>query len=194
MLTCTHSNDATHSCRYLSNLLDATAPGNMTALQFATEHFANPMGLPELYVERGARVQHTTALNTAVCVCVCECMYVYKYIYIYIFNTYTCIHCIALYCRYKYQRLDPADIGDTPERPNIDISAGGDQPLSCPEMARVGQLLLNKGVWLDGNHTPYSMVEPSFVKEMFTVQHPNLGNETYCAECMYQILFLYQGH
>ena len=64
-------------------------------------------------------------------------------------------------------------------------------------MARVGQMLLNNGTWLDGNHTPYQMLEPSYIKEMYTVQHPEWANATTnatanaktCSECaMYSLL------
>ena len=75
------------------------------------------------------------------------------------------------------------DIGDRPYNATRDFAAGGDQPMTCPEMARVGQLLLNAGVWSDSNGSPYQMVQPGFVKEMFTPQHPGWDDQDICEEC-----------
>jgi hypothetical protein len=40
--------DSDRYIEYLSYLLDARAPGNQTALQFAQQHFTSPLGLPSL--------------------------------------------------------------------------------------------------------------------------------------------------
>lgn len=41
---------------------------------------------------------------------------------------------------YHFQGGDPLNIGDKPDNTTRDFAAGGDQPMSCPEMARIGQV------------------------------------------------------
>ena len=84
---------------------------------------------------------------------------------------------------YAYQQTDPQMIGDTPTRPNEDISAGGDQPVSCASLARAGLLLANRGVWRDASGAPMRMVDESYVDEIFTPQFPALPEEN-CANKM----------
>ena len=81
--------DSAEYIQHLSYLVAAAT--NRTALSFASEAFAAPLGLPDLYAYDG--------------------------------------------------------IGE-------DISAGGGQMVSCRDMARVGQLVLNRGAWVDGQAFP----------------------------------------
>lgn len=47
-----------------------------------------------------------------------------------------------------------------------DISAGGGQMVTCRDMARVGQLVLNRGTWLDAAGNPYQLGQPDFYDSM----------------------------
>ena len=53
-----------------------------------------------------------------------------------------------------------------------DISSGGGQMVSCRDMARVAQLVLNKGIWKDGNDRPYRLANANFFKEMLQPVFP----------------------
>jgi CubicO group peptidase (beta-lactamase class C family) len=119
--------DSDQYIQHLSHLLNQTAGENVTAREWATRHFAVPLGIPDLYA---------------------------------------------------YQRTDPAERGDTPlpsEGGALSaISAGGDQPMRCRDMARVGQLLLNQGVWLDANGESFQLANHGFVQEMFKPQDTHI--------------------
>ena len=49
--------------------------------------------------------------------------------------------------------------------------------MTCADFARVGQLLLNKGQWLDGTGTPFGLLNASWIKSMFTPQYPHAIGE-----------------
>ena len=53
-----------------------------------------------------------------------------------------------------------------------DISAGGGQMVSCRDMARVAQLVLNKGLWRDAAGKPYRMASARFFEEMLQPVFP----------------------
>jgi len=73
---------------------------------------------------------------------------------------------------YAFEDADPAKIGDTPILGKTQISAGGDQPIACSDIARVGQLLVNKGLWNSGDGTPVRMLSEEYVKGFSTPQNP----------------------
>jgi len=125
--------DSDEYIQHLSYLLTATAGGNQTAREWATTHFAEPLGIPNLY---------------------------------------------------SYEGPDPAGRGDTPlpeEGGQGAISAGGDMPMLCRDLARVGLLLANGGLWADDNGTgSVQLADPHFVQDMFQPQFastipPNVG-------------------
>ena len=131
--------DSDRFISHLSYLLNATtgrdkaaghATKNMSALEWATRYFAQPLGIPNLYA---------------------------------------------------YQGADPGREGDTPDYadPKTQVGSGGDQPLACRDFARVGQLLLNKGAWLDRDLDTFQLLSQTYVKEMFTVQFPGIVGEAH---------------
>jgi len=78
---------------------------------------------------------------------------------------------------YAYQGPDPAARGDTPtadEGGNADISAGGDQPMFCRDLARVGLLLANDGKWADADGKLVQLANADYVRAMFTPQDTHI--------------------
>lgn len=65
---------------------------------------------------------------------------------------------------YKYDNVNP------------EVSIGGGQFMTCREMARVGQLILNKGKWLDSSNKPYDMLSADFVHKWTTPQYPKIDS------------------
>jgi len=61
------------------------------------------------------------------------------------------------------------DIGD-------DISTGGGQMMSCGQIARVGQLLVNKGEWLDADDKPFQLIPESYVKQQMAPSFPEANS------------------
>ena len=55
-----------------------------------------------------------------------------------------------------------------------DISAGGGQMVSCRDMARVGQLILNRGAWLDADGKPYQMGKPEYFDQILEPAYPGV--------------------
>ena len=49
------------------------------------------------------------------------------------------------------------------------ISAGGGQMVSCRDVARVGQLMLNKGKWLDKSGAAFQMASEKHIEAMVKV-------------------------
>ena len=59
--------------------------------------------------------------------------------------------------------------------PTDDISAGGGQMASCEDIARVGQLLLNRGRWRRaGSDEPLQLMDENFVGELMRPAAPGL--------------------
>jgi len=56
----------------------------------------------------------------------------------------------------------------------LDISAGGGQMVSCRDVARVGQLVLNRGTWLDEAGSPYQLGQPAFYDAMLEPAFPGI--------------------
>ena len=78
---------------------------------------------------------------------------------------------------YSNQGPDPAGDGDTPTiGAGTDVCAGGDQPITCTDFARVGQLLLNKGKWVGENDTVFEMYNQNWSNYMFTPQLPKVDD------------------
>ena len=50
-----------------------------------------------------------------------------------------------------------------------DFSAGGGQMLTCRELARVGQVIVNDGQWLDANGKEFTLVDSDYI---YQLQHP----------------------
>ena len=76
---------------------------------------------------------------------------------------------------YAWEGADPAARGDTPTAADggaaTQFSAGGDQPMTCVDMARFGQLVLNDGAWRDTDGTSVAqLLSREYVKELFTPQ------------------------
>lgn len=46
------------------------------------------------------------------------------------------------------------------------ISAGGGQMVTCREMARFGQLIVNRGKWLDKSGQPYQLADPKHIEAL----------------------------
>ena len=78
----------------------------------------------------------------------------------------------------------------------MDICAAGDQPLRCRDLARVGQLVLNRGLWPAGDGgAARRLVREEFVEQMFTVQNPHLEAGEVCKECkQYSLLSSVHEH
>ena len=93
--------------QHLSPLLATVT--NRTALDFATREFAEPLGVPNLFL---------------------------------------------------YDDL-----------PRGGISAGGGQMSTCSDLLRLGQLLLNKGKWLDRGGAPYQLMPEAYVEAMTSPAH-----------------------
>lgn len=55
-----------------------------------------------------------------------------------------------------------------------EFSAGGGQMMSCRDIARVGQVFLNKGMWLDANSKPYQMSDPTYLAQMVEPAFPGV--------------------
>lgn len=53
-----------------------------------------------------------------------------------------------------------------------DFSAGGGQMVTCRDVARVGQLILNRGEWLDATNKPYQMARADFLDQMLQPAYP----------------------
>ena len=76
---------------------------------------------------------------------------------------------------YAWEGADPAARGDTPTAADggaaTQFSAGGDQPMTCVDMARFGQLVLNDGAWraADGKSVA-QLLSREYVAELFTPQ------------------------
>lgn len=91
----------------LSHLLTAATRAKTNrsggAIQWASDNFATPLGLPELYAYDG--------------------------------------------------------LGE-------EISATGGQMMSCRDAARVGQLVVNEGVWLDNDGKPYQMADRGYMRQV----------------------------
>jgi CubicO group peptidase (beta-lactamase class C family) len=69
--------------------------------------------------------------------------------------------------------FDFDDVGDDQGGPT-QISAGGGQMVSCREIARVGQLINNKGVWLDAAGKPFQLASADYVEQMVKPAYPGL--------------------
>jgi CubicO group peptidase (beta-lactamase class C family) len=69
--------------------------------------------------------------------------------------------------------FDYDNIGEAQGGPTQIASAGG-QMVTCREMARFGQLMLNKGKWLDAAGQPYQMASPTFIQEMMSPAFPGV--------------------
>ena len=108
--------DSQEYIQHLSYGLSAVVP-NKSALAFAKEHYAVPMGAPEYF---------------------------------------------------DYDDILPEQGG--PQQ----ISAGGGQMVTCREMARFGQLMANKGKWLDQNMEPFQLVQEKFMEEMVQPAYPGV--------------------
>jgi hypothetical protein len=52
------------------------------------------------------------------------------------------------------------------------IAAAGGQMVSCREIARVGQLVVNEGVWLDGAGEPYQLADRAHVRQILEPAYP----------------------
>jgi CubicO group peptidase (beta-lactamase class C family) len=112
-----------HIAPALGKIIDPT--GNVTLFDWATEHFAKPMGFPDVFRDND--------------------MYVY---------------------------------------PNVSI--GGGQHMTCRQIARIGQLLLNKGQWPaaadpegDGGSGPgatQQLVSPSYMRDLARQNFPEWGS------------------
>ena len=60
-----------------------------------------------------------------------------------------------------------------------EITAGGGQFVNCNEMLRFGQLVLNKGKWVDtssGFSVTTQLIDESYIEAMISPQHPNAIN------------------
>ena len=53
-----------------------------------------------------------------------------------------------------------------------DISAGGGQMVSCRDVARVGQLIINRGKWRDASGQPYQLGQAAYMDEMLQPAYP----------------------
>eukprot|EP01048_Picozoa_sp_COSAG05_P026878 COSAG05_NODE_7559_length_797_cov_0.702006_2_plen_139_part_00 len=51
-------------------------------------------------------------------------------------------------------------------------TAGGSQFVSCVQMLRFGQLMVNRGLWLDAAGKPYQLISSQYIEQMLTPQHP----------------------
>eukprot|EP00040_Diaphanoeca_grandis_P039718 m.259895 g.259895 ORF g.259895 m.259895 type:complete len:615 (+) comp38863_c0_seq1:70-1914(+) len=56
----------------------------------------------------------------------------------------------------------------------VDISAGGGQMMSCREIAKVAQVIVNRGVWLDENDKPYQMANANYLEQMLQPAFPGV--------------------
>ena len=54
------------------------------------------------------------------------------------------------------------------------VSAGGGQMVTCREMARIGQLMLNKGKWLDKTGAPFQMAAEKHIDAMMKPAYPGV--------------------
>ena len=90
---------------------------------------------------------------------------------------------------YSSQGPDPGKAGDTPTiGARTDICAGGDQPVTCAEFLRVGQLLLNKGKWLGNNGTTLEMFNSTWSDMLWTPQMPTCNDGPYAMQQQYSLL------
>ena len=108
--------DSQEYIQHLSYALTAVS-ANKSALQYAREKFAVPMGMPEYF--------------------------------------------------------DYDDIDETQGGPQ-QIAAGGGQMVTCREMARVGQLMVNKGKWLDENDKPVQLAAEKHIDAMMKPAYPGV--------------------
>ena len=69
---------------------------------------------------------------------------------------------------FDYDAIDATQGGPT------QIASAGGQMVTCREMARFGQLMLNKGKWLDAQGQPFQMAAPAFIKEMMSPAFPGV--------------------
>ena len=46
--------------------------------------------------------------------------------------------------------------------------------MSCRDIARVGQVLLNKGMWLDADNKPYQLADPGHLEQMLQPAFPGV--------------------
>jgi CubicO group peptidase (beta-lactamase class C family) len=67
--------------------------------------------------------------------------------------------------------FDFDDVGDDQGGPT-QISAGGGQMVSCREIARVGQLIVNKGTWVDAQGKPYQLADADYMEQMIKPAYP----------------------
>ena len=88
---------------------------NATLFDWATEHFAKPMGFPEVFADND------------------------QYVY-----------------------------------PNVSI--GGGQHMTCREIARIGQLLLNKGKWPTESHADEELIDKEYMADMTRQSFPEWGS------------------
>lgn len=65
---------------------------------------------------------------------------------------------------YKYDDIDP------------EVSIGGGQMMTCRQMARVGQLILNEGKWPTESGELFEMVTPEYVKDWTSPAFPNVAS------------------
>ena len=86
---------------------------------------------------------------------------------------------------YSFEGTDPAQRGDTPTAADggaaTEISAGGDQPMTCENMLRFGQLLLNRGQWRGADGTSVrQLLSPDYIDALFSPQdtHVQRYNDT----------------
>ena len=73
-----------------------------------------------------------------------------------------------LYSNDSYTAIDPAT--------DDNITAGGSQFVSCVQMLRFGQLILNKGLWPDEvTGRPNTLIDAVYIEQMLTPQHPEVA-------------------
>ena len=95
---------------------------------------------------------------------------------------------------YDHVSRDPLNQGDTPRHPGIDFCAGGDQPMRCHDLARVGQLILNRGLWPGTGGAPRRLIDEAYIAQLFRVQNIGLPAGRPCSECRQYSLLSYVVH
>lgn len=54
-----------------------------------------------------------------------------------------------------------------------DIQVGGGQQASCRDLARIGQLIINKGKWIDANGELFQLIDEKYIEEMTSPAYPS---------------------
>ena len=73
---------------------------------------------------------------------------------------------------YRYEGAPPDGLADD------EFEIGGGQPMTCPDIARIGQLLLNKGRWrsAEPNGAPVQLVTEEWAEAMSTPSMPAVSS------------------